>query len=136
MEGKTKKLYEAMFLVDAAVAVSDWEGLEEAIRKILSRNQVEMVSLRKWDERKLAYDIQGKSRGVYILCYFRADGDSIAGIERDVRLSERIMRVLILRAVPGISESDEKEDAPEPVAAAGQDRDRPEKPENVEEKND
>ena len=118
MDGNTKKLYEGMFLVDAAEAVSNWEGIEETIKKVLSRNRAEVVSLKKWDERKLAYEIKGKSRGTYILCYFNADGDSIAGIERDVRLSERIMRVLILRVVPGMTGADVKESGPEPVAAA------------------
>jgi len=52
--------------------------------------------MRKWDERKLAYDIERKSRGTYILCYFKADTQRIAGIEKDVQLSEKVMRVLIL----------------------------------------
>ena len=118
MSSEKKQLYEAMFLVDSAVAVSDWEQLNEAIRKILDRNRAEDVSLRKWDERRLAYDLKGKSRGTYILSYFRADGDSIAGIERDVQLSEQIMRVLVLRVVPGMTVPGEEESAPEPVAAA------------------
>ena len=110
-------MYEGMFLVDAAEAVSSWESLEEAIKKVLSRNQAEVVSLKKWDERKLAYEIKGKSRGAYILCYFHADGGSIAGIERDVRMSERIMRVLILRVVPGMTGAGIKESGPESVKA-------------------
>ena len=59
---------------------------------------MEIVSIEKWDERKLAYEISGKSRGTYILCYFRDEGRSIRDIERTVRLSEQIMRVLILCA--------------------------------------
>jgi small subunit ribosomal protein S6 len=117
LDVETKKLYEAMFLVDAAAAASDWDGLEESVRKILSRNQAEVVSLKKWDERRLAYDVQGKSRGTYILCYFHSDGGGVAGIEKDVRLSEKVMRVLILRVVPGMVESDERKVSPEPVAA-------------------
>jgi len=117
LSGEKKQLYEAMFLVDSAVAVSDWEALNDTIRKILDRNRTEVVSQRKWDERRLAYNVKGKSRGTYILCYFRADGESIAGIERDVKLSERIMRVLILRVMPGMTGSGEEESASEPVAA-------------------
>jgi small subunit ribosomal protein S6 len=133
LDDNTKKLYEGMFLVDAAEAVSNWEKLEEAVRKILSRNQAEVVSLKKWDERKLAYDIKGKSRGTYILCYFKADGESIAGIEKDVRLSERIMRVLILRVVPGMPGADVKESGPETVAAAESKAAVVESPERVDE---
>ena len=52
-----------------------------------------MVAIRKWGERKLAYDIEHKTRGTYILAYFKADGRRIAGIEKDVLLSEKVMRV-------------------------------------------
>lgn len=98
MKTIAKKFYEAMFLVDSAEAAADWDGVNATIRKILKRAGVDIVSVKKWDERRLAYQINGKERGTYILCYFRADGESIAGIERDVQLSERIMRVLILCA--------------------------------------
>jgi small subunit ribosomal protein S6 len=93
-----KRLYEGMFLIDTALAASDWDGIMSTIRKLLEKNEAEVVSLRKWDERRLAYDIQGKSRGTYILGYFRCDGGKVTGIERDAQLSEKIMRLLILKA--------------------------------------
>jgi small subunit ribosomal protein S6 len=96
LETITKKLYEAMFLVDSALA-TDWDGIIKTIQEILKRSEAEVVSLRKWGERKLAYEIDHKSRGTYILCYFRADANRIKEIERTVQLSERIMRILILR---------------------------------------
>jgi len=98
LETAVKKLYEAMFLVDSAKAAADWEGINKVIRGLLEKADAEIVSIKKWDERKLAYDIQGKSRGTYILCYFRAGGEKIALIERAVQLSEQVMRVLILCA--------------------------------------
>jgi small subunit ribosomal protein S6 len=98
LEAGTKKLYEGMFLVDSAHATADWEGVLAAIRTILERAEAEIVSLRKWDERKLAYNIGGKNRGTYILVYFNAEGRKITDIERDVRLSDKVMRALILNA--------------------------------------
>ncbi len=91
-----KRLYEGMFLVDSALATADWEGTLALVENILKRADAEIVSLRKWDERKLAYDVQHKSRGTYILSYFKADTQRISGIEKDVQLSEKIMRVQIL----------------------------------------
>lgn len=96
METVAKRLYEGMFLVDSAQAAADWEGTLSVINNILQRADAEIVSMRKWQERKLAYDIDHKSRGTYILCYFNAVGEKIAGIEKDVLLSEKVMRVLIL----------------------------------------
>jgi small subunit ribosomal protein S6 len=85
-----------MFLVDSALAAADWEGTLAVIDNILKRADAEVVVMRKWSERKLAYDIDHKSRGTYVLCYFKADGRRIRGIEKDVQLSEKIMRILIL----------------------------------------
>ena len=99
MKTATKnKLYEGMFLVDSAQAGADWDGIIAAIRTILGRAKAEIVSIRKWDDRRLAYGINGKTRGTYILCYFKADGEKIQDIEKNVQLSEQIMRVLILSA--------------------------------------
>jgi len=97
LETVTKRLYEAMFLVDSALAASEWKGVNDTIEQILAKADAEIVSMKKWDERRLTYDVDGKSRGTYILVYFRCDTDKITDIERAVRLSERIMRVLVLR---------------------------------------
>ncbi|MFC1603958.1 30S ribosomal protein S6 [Planctomycetota bacterium] len=91
-----KKMYEGMFLVDSAKAASDWDGVNAAINKILEKAEAEIVSMRKWDDRRLAYDIRRTGRGTYLLCYFKAAGQEIQGIEKDVQLSENIIRVLIL----------------------------------------
>jgi len=109
LETIVKKLYEAMFLVDSAEASADWDGINTTIKKILDRAEAEIVSIGKWDERRLAYEINGKSKGTYILCYFKAEGERVRDIERDVQLSEQIMRVLILCAEGRDKEDIEKE---------------------------
>lgn len=98
METITKQLYEGMFLVDVARASSDWDGVISTITKILEKSGAEIISIKKWDDRKLAYDIKGQSRGVYIISYFKVDGPKIQEIEKNLRLSEQIMRLLILNA--------------------------------------
>jgi small subunit ribosomal protein S6 len=95
LETAVKKLYEAMFLVDSALA-SDWDAVVKTIETVLKRSDAEMASIRNWAERKLAYEIDHKSRATYVLCFFRADGSAIRKIENDVQLSEQILRVLIL----------------------------------------
>ena len=111
MKTVAKKVYEAMFLVDSALAAADWEGTNQLIKTILEKAEAQIISIRKWDERKLAYDIAGKSRGTYILCYFNAPASKISQIERDVQLSEKIMRVLILRA-DHLTQQDMEKDTP------------------------
>ncbi len=137
METAVKKLYEGLFLIDSALAASDWDGINALIKNILEKNGAEIDSMRKWDERKLAYDINRKSRGTYILVYFKAPGGSIRIIEREIRLSERVLRLLILNA-EAMSKEDIEKDTPlmlvekqsrQPIAAepAGQDVEMPEK---------
>ena len=118
MKTVAKKLYEAMFLVDSALAGSDWDGVLATIKTILQRAEAEIVELRKWADRKLLYEIDHKTKGTYILCYFRADGKRIRDIERDVRLSEKIMRALILNAEKQTLEGSRKP-VPSRVEGAG-----------------
>ena len=89
--------YEGMFLFGQA-AGADLGGAVEHVKEILSRGHAEIVALRKWDERRLAYEIAGQKRGLYVLAYFKAPNDQLAHVERDCNLSEKIARALILRA--------------------------------------
>lgn len=111
METAVNRLYEAMFLIDSAEAARDWDGIIKIINTILEKAQVEIVSVRKWDDRPLAYKISRCLRGTYVLVYFRANGARIGEIEREVQLSERILRVLILRA-DHLSEQDLQKETP------------------------
>ena len=117
LETTTKKLYEAMFLVDSAQAGSDWDGTMATLNRVLERAEAEVVTIRKWADRKLAYEIEHKNRGTYVLCFFKADPSKISGMEKDVLLSEQIMRAMIT-STDGRSESvlekDIKGEAPAP----------------------
>lgn len=88
--------YEAMFLISQGVA-ADFAGAIGHINEILSRGHAEVLAMRKWDDRRLAYEIKGQKRGIFILAYFKATGEGFAHIERDCNLSEKIMRALITR---------------------------------------
>lgn len=97
MTEKRSYTYEAMFLIGQAAA-TDLTGVIEHIKEILARGHAEIIAMRKWDERRLAYEIKKQKRGLYILCYFKAPNTSLTHIERDCNLSERVLRALILRA--------------------------------------
>ncbi len=90
--------YEAMFLLNAGYASGSWEAARGEVEHILHRANAEIIHLRKWDERRLAYEIRGNRRGVYVLAFFKCEGPKVAGIERDVQISENILRVLVMRS--------------------------------------
>lgn len=91
------RLYEGLFLFPQS-ATADLNGAVEHLKGILTRAEAEILILRKWDERKLAYPIMGQKRGLYILAYFKARATQVANIDRDCNLSEQILRSLILEA--------------------------------------
>ncbi len=90
--------YEALFLLNAGYASGNWDTAKAEVQHILSRANAEVIHLRKWDERRLAYPVRGNKRGVYVLAFFKCEGPKVAGIERDVQLSENILRVLVTKA--------------------------------------
>lgn len=89
--------YEGMFLFDPAVT-RDWATMQAEVRRLCDRIGAELLVCVKFDERKLAYEINKRKRGTYVLAYFDAPPQRIADLERDVRLSELILRALVLRA--------------------------------------
>ena len=89
--------YEALFLFPQS-ASADLQSALDHIVEIMNRNKADIIALKKWDERRLAYDIKGNKRGVYVLAYFKSDARNLDGIDRDCRLSERLLRSLVTRA--------------------------------------
>jgi small subunit ribosomal protein S6 len=87
--------YEAMFLVDAGQPSLD--VAKEPIERVLARGEAEVLSLKVWDERKLVYEIKGRRRGLYMICYFKMDTANVIKLERDCQLSEDILRLLVIR---------------------------------------
>jgi small subunit ribosomal protein S6 len=104
------KLYEAMFVMDVQTS-PDTAAMEGEIKRILGRAEAEILICRKWEDRRLAYEIAGRKRGSYWLTYFNAPTDKIVGVERDVQLSEKVLRVLVL----AVEEVPQSEYAPRPA---------------------
>ena len=90
------KRYEGMFLFDNT-ALHEWSDVEAEVRRLFERIHAEPLVCVKYDERKLAYEIKGRKRGTYVLTYFDADPQRITDLERDARLSELILRTIVLR---------------------------------------
>jgi len=90
-------LYEGLFLMSASAMSGDLSGATEHVQGILDRVEAETLSLGKWEERKLAYPIEGEKRGTFLITYFNARPSQIANIERDCNLSEQVSRVMMTR---------------------------------------
>ena len=93
-------VYECMFLLDTNKVAGDVPNAAKQLHALLERNHAELLASRPWDERRLAYSISGHKKGLYYLTYFRSEGKSIVGIERDCALTELVLRTLILKVDP------------------------------------
>ena len=98
MNDANNYLYEGLFLFNQQEIGSSIAKATEILNDVLARAEAEAIEVYKWDDRRLAFDIKHQRRGLFMLAYFRARGSQIANIERDVNLSETMLRCLILRA--------------------------------------
>ena len=89
------KLYEAMVLVSNQVVREDWRKAKGLVNDLFTKHNATVKSLRRYEERRLAYPIQGNLRATYYLAFVEADGQIIPGLRRDFELTEQVLRYLI-----------------------------------------
>jgi small subunit ribosomal protein S6 len=95
-------VYEGMFILDSTKYGREPEAVSSQISKMIEAAGGEVLVSRLWEERRLAYPIQGQRKGTYWLSYFRVEGTEVAGLERQCQLSDSILRVLFLKVDPRI----------------------------------
>jgi len=109
--------YEGMFLLDPADAAHNWEELKNYVTDMVTRHGGEILYTERWPDRKLAYEIKGRRKGTYFLTYFKADGGAVAPLRREAQLSERILRVLVLKNDRALEEIEKRREAQQKSAA-------------------
>ena len=95
--------YEGLFLLDAGRASSDWEGVSGQVNGVITRHKGEILHTRPWEVPKLAYPINRSRKGVYLLTYFSIEAAELANIEADLRISEFVLRKLIIKLPPNVA---------------------------------
>ena len=96
--------YEGMFLLDSTKAATAWDDTVKHVHDILTKHHSEIVASRQWDERRLAYPIDGHKKGTYLLTYFKTDGSNLKEIVADCHLSDVILRELVLKVHPKLAD--------------------------------
>jgi small subunit ribosomal protein S6 len=87
--------YEAMFLLEGGN--SDFQAASTPVAEMLAKVEAQTLAIKPWDERRLAYEIRGHRRGLYVLTYFKAAPGRLVELEHNCKLDERILRLLVLR---------------------------------------
>ena len=87
--------YEVMFIIDAALEDEKKDATVETVQSIIaSDGEVEKVDV--WGMRKLAYPIEKKNEGYYVVIEFAASPELRKELDRRLRISDDVMRHIII----------------------------------------
>ncbi|MGE3174375.1 MAG: 30S ribosomal protein S6 [Planctomycetota bacterium] len=90
------RTYECMCLLDNREVRKGWQPAKDTVTAVFQKHGAEVLSARRWDERRLSFPIKGQQRATYLLAYLKADTQQIAGIRRDLQFSETVLRGAVL----------------------------------------
>ena len=88
--------YETIFIIDASLEEDAIKALTEKFTALISKNGT-LESVDEWGKRRLAYEIDDKTEGYYVLANFKADGDFPKELDRKYRITDGILRTIIIR---------------------------------------
>ena len=92
-----KRTYEVIFIVDPEVADDEVMKLSEGVQKIITSQGGSITKTEMMGKRKLAYEINHKKDGNYVLLEVEGSGAEIAEAERRMRVNDQILRYMTVR---------------------------------------
>ncbi|MBL8850030.1 MAG: 30S ribosomal protein S6 [Planctomycetaceae bacterium] len=91
-----ERLYECMFLLDSGRFAQDRSGTEDAVKDLLGKCGGEILAAAPWQDGKLPYPIEGYKKGCHYLTYVKMDGSQVGELARLVKLSDLVLRHLVI----------------------------------------
>ena len=109
--------YELTYIIDAALEETARKELIEKVSALIAANggEVEKVDETFWGKRRLAYAINYKTEGWYVLVTMKAPAELPRELERNLQINEDVIRYLVVKLEE--KRSNVKPRAPRPVAA-------------------
>ena len=92
-----KRTYEIIFIVDPEAGEDEVMKLSEAAQKIITNQGGSITKTEMMGRRQLAYQINHKKDGSYVLLEVEGSGVEIAELERRLRVNDQILRYLTIR---------------------------------------
>ena len=89
--------YETVFILTPVLSDDQMKEAVEKFKDVLAQNDAKLVNEELWGLRKLAYPIQKKSTGFYVLFEFEAEPTIVKRLETEYRRDERVIRFLTFR---------------------------------------
>ena len=88
--------YETLFIVHPEKGPRVKEFIER-FKKVIEGQEGVVAQVEEWGLRDLAYRIQKQGKGYYTLLQYRASGRAVEELERNLRLTDGILRYLTVR---------------------------------------
>ena len=92
-----KRTYEVVFIIDPDTEDAEVMRLTEAVQKIITDQGGNITKTEMMGKRQLAYEINHRRDGVYVLLEVDGSGAEIAELERRMRVNDRILRYMTVR---------------------------------------
>lgn len=89
--------YEVLYVITPELDDEANQSVQEKFAKIITDNGGEIEKTDVWGKRRLAYAIDYKWEGFYVLVIFNASPELPRELERNLRNDERIMRYMVTR---------------------------------------
>ena len=110
--------YEMIYIIDADLEEAARKELIEKVSALITNNGGEIEKVDEtWGKRKLAYAIDYKTEGWYVLVNFKAPADLPRELERNLQINENVLRYLVIKLVEKRSSVKPRAERPAPVAA-------------------
>ena len=94
---KLAREYELVYILQPNVQPDEAERIATRITDIVTRLGGKITKVDQWGRRKLAYQIQKVTRGVFVCVRMVGFGDLVAEIERNLRNADSVMRFQTVR---------------------------------------
>ena len=91
------KTYETLFIINPDLEESETTKTIDIIQDVITTGGGTIVKVDQWGKRQLAYQIQKKREGYYVLIYFQAPPTIITELNRRYKLTDTIMRHLVIQ---------------------------------------
>lgn len=89
--------YELLYIITPELDEEATKACVEKFSGIVSANGGEVVTVDEWGKRRLAYAIDYKTEGYYVLVTFNGAADLPAELERNCKIDEKILRYMVTR---------------------------------------
>ena len=89
--------YELVYIIDPAVEDEGRKALVERFNTLITDNGGTVDKVEEWGKRRLAYAINYKTEGYYVLIQFEAAATVPAELDRQMRINENVVRQMITK---------------------------------------